>query len=137
MFFPMRTNNDQTGLNQMENLYGVNINTLFYYGNDLLAPRFLRNRKKRMWPSGQFFCSRLGEQYGEFWFGKPNFNLMKTNEYFANPNKIWRTEIRLGELSAELCCWYEGFSLNCSFLTALIRHTNEKDLCIISWYYLT
>ena len=36
--------------------------------------------------------------------GEPNFNLVKTNEYFANPNKIWRTEIRLGELSAELCC---------------------------------
>ena len=33
--------------------------------------------------------------------GESNFNLVKTNEYFANPNKIWRTEIRLGELSAE------------------------------------
>ena len=50
----------------------------------------------------------LGEQFGEFWIGlilvgEPNFILVKTNEYFANPNKFWRTEIRLGKLHFELC----------------------------------
>ena len=34
--------------------------------------------------------------------GEPNFNLANTNEYFANPNKIWRTEMRLGERPFEL-----------------------------------
>ena len=34
--------------------------------------------------------------------GEPKFNLANTNEYFANPNKIWRTEMRLGELHFEL-----------------------------------
>ena len=28
--------------------------------------------------------------------------LANTNEYFANPNKMWRTEMRLGELHFEL-----------------------------------
>ena len=45
---------------------------------------------------------RLGEQFGEFWVGEPNFDLANTNEFFANPNKIWRTEMRLGELHFEL-----------------------------------
>ena len=44
----------------------------------------------------------LGEQFGEFRVGEANFILVKTNEYFANPNKFWRTEIRLGELHFEL-----------------------------------
>ena len=34
--------------------------------------------------------------------GEPNFNLAKTNKYFANQNKIWRAELRLGELHFEL-----------------------------------
>ena len=34
--------------------------------------------------------------------GEPNFDLANTNEFFANPNKIWRTEMRLGELHFEL-----------------------------------
>ena len=33
--------------------------------------------------------------------GEPNFDLANTNEFFANPNKIWRTEMRLGELHFE------------------------------------
>ena len=34
--------------------------------------------------------------------GELNFNLSNTNEYFANQNKICRTEMRLGELHFEL-----------------------------------
>jgi len=34
--------------------------------------------------------------------GEPNFDLASTNEYLANPKKIWRTEMRLGELHFEL-----------------------------------
>ena len=34
--------------------------------------------------------------------GEPNFDLANTNEFFANQNKIWRTEMRLGELHFEL-----------------------------------
>ena len=34
--------------------------------------------------------------------GEPNFDLANTIEFFANPNKIWRTEMRLGELHFEL-----------------------------------
>ena len=45
---------------------------------------------------------RLGEKFSEFLVGEPNFNLLYTNEYIANPNKIYRTDMRLDELHFEL-----------------------------------
>ena len=44
---------------------------------------------------------RLGEQLSEFLVGEPNFNLATTNEFFAKPNEICRTEMRPGKLHFE------------------------------------
>ena len=74
--------------------------------------------------------------------GEPNFNLANTNEYFAHQNKIWRTEMRLGELHFELRELQNFYLVKFSndrskikvIILARLKWSRSTDILWFLWY---